>query len=112
TTTRGKSSGRPLKLDRQPIAAVVTALQEGLETDHDARLAGYDRRLKAMAAELDGAPGVTIDLVNGDGPAPRVLRLSFDPARGRYDAANVLDKLWSGVPAIAVGRDGDSAITI
>jgi len=65
-----------------------------------------------MAAELDGAPGVSISLVNGDGPAPRVLRLSFDPARGRYDAASVLDKLWGGVPAIAVGREGDSAITI
>jgi len=90
----------------------VTALQEWLETDHDARLAGYERRLEAMSAELEGAPGVTIDLVNGDGPAPRVLRLSFDPARGRYDAASVLNKLWSGVPAIAVGRDGDAAITI
>jgi L-seryl-tRNA(Ser) seleniumtransferase len=112
TTAWEKSFGRPLKLDRQTIVAVVTALQEWLETDHDARLAGYERRLKAMAAELDGAPGVTIDLVNGDGPAPRVLRLSFDAARGRYDAASVLNKLWSGVPAIAVGRDGDTVITI
>jgi len=112
TTAWEKSFGRPLKLDRQTIVAVVTALQEWLETDHDARLAGYERRLKAMAAELDGAPGVTIDLVKGDGPSPRVLRLSFDPARGRHDAASVLNKLWSGVPAIAVGRDGDSAITI
>ncbi len=112
TTAWEKSIGRPLKLDRQTIVAVVTALQEWLETDHDARLAGYERRLKAMAAELDGAPGVTIDLVNGDGASPRVLRLSFDPARGRYDAATVLSKLWSGVPAIAVGRDGDNAISI
>ena len=112
TTAWEKGIGRPLKLDRQTIVAVVTALQEWLETDHDARLADYERRLKAMAAELNGAPGVTIDLVNGDGPAPRVLRLSFDPARGRYDAATVLNKLWSGVPAIAVGRDGDAAITV
>ncbi len=112
TTAWEKSIGRPLKLDRQTIVAVVTALQEWLETDHDARLAGYERRLKAMAAELDGAPGVTIELVNGEGASPRVLRLSFDPARGRYDAASVLNKLWSGVPAIAVGREGDSAISI
>jgi seryl-tRNA(Sec) selenium transferase len=102
TTAWEKSIGRPLKLDRQTIVAVVTALQEWLETDHDARLAGYERRLKAMAAELDGAPGVTIELVNGEGASPRVLRLSFDPARGRYDAASVLNKLWpspSGVRA-------------
>jgi L-seryl-tRNA(Ser) seleniumtransferase len=112
TTAWEKSIGRPLKLDRQTIVAVVTALQEWLETDHDARLAGYERRLKAMAAELDGAPGVTIELVNGEGASPRVLRLNFDPARGRYDAASVLNKLWNGVPAIAVGREGDTAISI
>jgi L-seryl-tRNA(Ser) seleniumtransferase len=112
TTALGKSFGRPLKLDRQTIVAVVTALQEWLETDHDARLAGYERRLKAMAAELDGAPGVTIDLVNGEGSAPRVLRLTFDPARGRHDASAVVKSLWSGVPAIAVDRDGDAAIII
>jgi hypothetical protein len=41
-----------------------------------------------------------------------VLRLNFDPARGRYDAASVLNKLWNGVPAIAVGREGDTAISI
>jgi D-glucosaminate-6-phosphate ammonia-lyase len=106
-----KSFGRPLKLDRQTIVAVVTALQEWLETDHAARLANYERRLKAMAAEIEGAPGVTISMLSGDGPAPRVMRLAFDPARGRHDGSGVARALWSGVPAIAVGRDGD-AITI
>ena len=106
-----KSFGRPLKLDRQTIVAVVTALQEWLETDHAARLAGYERRLKTMAAEIDGAPGVTLSIVNGDGPAPRVLRLTFDATRARHDGNAVAKALWSGVPAIAVGRDGD-AITI
>src|SRR5437773_1404851 len=67
---------------------------------------------RAMAAELDGAPGVTIDLVNGEGSAPRVLRLTFDPARGRHDASAVVKSLWSGVPAIAVDRAGDAAIII
>ena len=57
TTAWEKSFGRPLKLDRQTIVAVVTALQEWFETDHDARLAGYEQRLKAMASELEGAPG-------------------------------------------------------
>jgi L-seryl-tRNA(Ser) seleniumtransferase len=100
-----KSFGRPLKLDRQTIVAVVTALQEWLETDHEARLASYDRRLKAMAAELQGAPGVTLSVVSGDGPAPRVLRLTFDPARARLDADAVVTGLLAGTPAIAVDRD-------
>jgi D-glucosaminate-6-phosphate ammonia-lyase len=106
-----KSFGRPLKLDRQTIVAVVTALQEWLEMDHDARLKNYDRRLKAMATELEGAPGVSLSFVHGDGPAPRVLRLAFDPARARHDAAGVANGLLAGTPAVAVGREGD-AITI
>jgi D-glucosaminate-6-phosphate ammonia-lyase len=110
TTAYEKSFGRPLKLDRQTIVAVVAALQEWFETDHDARLAGYERRLKAMAAEIDGAPGVTISLVNGEGSAPRVLRLTFDRARGRHDATGVVKGLWSGIPAIAVGREGDAVV--
>src|SRR6266849_6197902 len=89
-----KSFGRQLKLDRQTIAAVVAALEEWFETDHDARLASYERRLQAIAAELDGAPGVTISMVQGDGPAPRVMRLSFDPARGQHDATSVANGLW------------------
>jgi L-seryl-tRNA(Ser) seleniumtransferase len=105
-----KSFGRPLKLDRQTIVAVVTALEEWLETDHDARLAGYKRRLDAMAAEIEGAPGVTISMVHGDGPAALVMRLTFDPARGRHDATGVVSGLWSGIPAIAVGRDGEAVI--
>src|SRR2546421_7923189 len=81
TTAWEKSFGRPLKLDRQTIVAVVTALQEWLETDHHARVAGYEKRLDAMRSELDGAPGVSSSIVKGNGPAPRVLRLEIDPAK-------------------------------
>jgi L-seryl-tRNA(Ser) seleniumtransferase len=106
-----KSFGRPMKVDRQTIVAVVTALQEWLETDHDARIAGYERRLRAMAAELEGAPGVSLSIVHGDGPAPCVLRLSFDPAGARHDAEGIVKALLAGSPAIAVGHHGD-AVTI
>ena len=105
TVSWGTSFGRPLKLDRQTIVAVVTALQEWLETDHDARIAGYERRLRAMASELDGAPGVTVKIVHGEGPEPRLLQLSFDGAR--YDAIGLEKALFSGNPAIAVDRDGE-----
>jgi len=111
TTAWEKSFGRPLKVDRQTIVAVVIALQEWFETDHEARIAGYERRLRAMSAELEGAPGVALSLVRADGPAPCVLRLSIDAARARYDANGLADALMSGTPAIAVNRQGD-AVTI
>jgi D-glucosaminate-6-phosphate ammonia-lyase len=111
TTAWEKSFGRPLKVDRQTIVAVVTALQEWFETDHEARLAGYERRLRAMSAELEGAAGVSLSIVRGDGPAPCVLRLSLDPTRARYDASGLTRTLLSGTPAIAVGQHGD-AVTV
>ena len=92
--------------------AVVTALQEWFETDHEARLAGYERRLQAIASEIHGAPGVTPSIIRNDGPSPCVLRLAIDPQRARSDLASLVDALWSGMPAIAVGRDGDAAISI
>ncbi|MBV9599580.1 MAG: hypothetical protein JOZ87_22335 [Chloroflexi bacterium] len=107
-----KSWGRPLKVDRQTIVAVVAALREWLDTDHDARLAGYERRLKAIASELDGAPGITSRIVNGEGPAPRVLRLEVDPGRSRLDVSGIVERLWSGTPAIAVNREGNAAVLV
>jgi L-seryl-tRNA(Ser) seleniumtransferase len=107
-----KSFGRPLKVDRQTIVAVVTALQEWLETDHEARLAGYERRLDAMRSELAGAAGVSLSIVHSEGPSPRVLRVAIDPAQARTDVNGVVNGLWSGTPAIAVGRDGDAAVLI
>jgi L-seryl-tRNA(Ser) seleniumtransferase len=107
-----KSWGRPLKVDRQTIVAVVTALREWLDTDHDARLAGYERRLQAIASELDGAPGLQLSITRDEGPAPRVLRLQVDASRARLDVAGIVQGLWSGTPAIAVNRDGDSAVLV
>jgi L-seryl-tRNA(Ser) seleniumtransferase len=107
-----KSWGRPLKVDRQTIVAVVAALREWLDTDHEARLAGYERRLQAIASELQGAPGVKLQIVNDEGPAPRVLRLDVDPAKARHDVPTIISELYGGSPAIAVGRVGDEAVLV
>src|SRR5919199_982127 len=111
TLTWGKSFARPLKVDRQTIVAVVTALKEWLETDHDARLASYERRLQAIASEIQGAPGLSLSVVRDEGASPRLLRLALDPAHARTDAAGLAEALLAGSPAIAVGRQAD-AITI
>lgn len=107
-----KSWGRPLKVDRQTIVAVVAALREWLDTDHEARLAGYERRLTAMQSELGGAPGVTLSIRHDEGPAPQVLRIEIEPAAARHSVGQVVESLWNGTPAIAVGRDGDAAVLV
>lgn len=107
-----KSWGRPLKVDRQTIVAVVTALREWLDTDHEARIAGYERRLAAIRSELEGAPGVELSVVHGEGPAPCVLRLAVDAKTARSDVDGIVSGLWAGTPRIAIGRDGDAAVLV
>jgi seryl-tRNA(Sec) selenium transferase len=111
TVSWGKTFGRPLKLDRQTVVAVVAALQEWLETDHDQRLANYDRRLKAIADALRGVPAVTLTILRNEGPSPRVLQIAVDPA-ARRDATTVIKELMAGTPAIALGYDIPGSITI
>ena len=111
TVNWGATFGRPLKLDRQTIVAVVAALEEWLETDHEARLAGYQRRLERMASALEGAPGVSTRIVHDEGPSPRVLVIS--PGAGaRLDAAGLVQQLRDGQPAIAVVRNASESISI
>jgi L-seryl-tRNA(Ser) seleniumtransferase len=111
TVSWGKTFGRPLKLDRQTVVAVVAALQEWMETDHDQRLANYERRLKAIADDLRGAPGITLNILHNEGPSPRVLQVAIDPA-GRRDATTVIKELMAGSPAIALGYDIPGSVTI
>lgn len=107
-----KSFGRPLKVDRQTIVAVVTALQEWLETDHEARIGGYERRLETMASELRGAPGVSLSIQRANGPSPCVLRIALEPGTARYTGPELANELWNGTPRIAVNRDGEAAILV
>jgi D-glucosaminate-6-phosphate ammonia-lyase len=47
--------GRPFKLDRTAIVATVLALEEWLETDHEARWSGYAERVTRLREELSAA---------------------------------------------------------
>ena len=111
TVTNRKAFGRPLKLDRQEIIAVIVALQEWMAMDHDRRLADLEARLRTIGRPLEGLPGVSLDYLQREGAAPRLLRVQIDPAAARRDAEAVIAGLRAGNPAIAVGAAPD-AITI
>src|SRR3954469_24576605 len=66
--------GRPMKVDRQEIAACVVALQEWLTIDHEARLQTYAERIDVILRELRDVPGIEAVRVSQiEQPAP-VLR--------------------------------------
>jgi D-glucosaminate-6-phosphate ammonia-lyase len=110
-STGSRSFGRPLKLDRQEIVAVVVALQEWFSLDHDSRLNGYDRLIRTIAGRLQGVVGVTaLPLPAGAGPAVR-LDVTIQPRPNGMNAAAIARTLADGNPSIRVGVKGD-VITI
>jgi D-glucosaminate-6-phosphate ammonia-lyase len=105
--------GRPLKMDRQTIVAVVTALEEWLNADHAARFANYLRQVDMLQAKLRGIPGLnllpmcfTMDerLV----PSPvNCLVVKFDKAVAGLSASEAADALAAGDPSILAVVEGD-----
>ncbi|HZW32493.1 MAG TPA: aminotransferase class V-fold PLP-dependent enzyme [Isosphaeraceae bacterium] len=105
-STGSRSFGRPLKLDRQEIVAVVVALQEWFGLDHEARLRGYDRMVRAIAERLQGIPAITLTPLPAGGPATR-LEIAVQPRPNGRTAADVARVLRDGNPSIRLGLQGD-----
>ena len=102
-----RSFGRPLKLDRQEIVAVVVALQEWFGLDHEARLRGYERMVRSIADHLQGLPFLTVTpLPAGPAPATR-LEVTVQPRPNGRSAQDVAQILRDGNPSIRVGVKGD-----
>jgi len=105
--------GRPLKMDRQTIVAVVVALEEWLNTDHKARFANYVRQVDMLKARLVGLPGLdlapmcfTMDERLVPDPV-NCLVIKFDKAKSGLSAAEAADRLAAGDPAILAVVEGD-----
>ncbi len=52
--------GRPLKMDRQIVTAVVLALEEWFEMDHEKRLQEHADHANTLKSALEGIPGLTL----------------------------------------------------
>jgi D-glucosaminate-6-phosphate ammonia-lyase len=105
--------GRPLKMDRQTVVAVLVALEEWLAMDHGARFAGYVRQVGLLRSKLKGIPGLaleakcfTMDERFIDEPV-NCLLVTFDPGRCGKSAAEVAAQLESRTPAVLGIHEGD-----
>ncbi|MDR7555575.1 MAG: hypothetical protein QN157_08215 [Armatimonadota bacterium] len=103
--------GRGYKVDRHEVIATVVALEEWFALDHEARLAQQERRLRAIAAALEGLAGVRAELV-WEQPSPwKRLVVRLDEARVGTTAAAVEAALREGEPSIRV-RVEDHALVL
>jgi len=105
--------GRPLKMDRQTVIAVLVALEEWLATDHEARFAHYVRQVGLLRGKLKGIPGLTLepkcftmDERFIDDPV-NCLLVTFDPGRCGKSAADIAALLESLTPAVLAIHEGD-----
>src|SRR5437764_9237739 len=53
--------GRPLKMDRQIVVAVVAALEEWLSLDHQARFAKYQKQVQPLSSQLPHLRGLKLE---------------------------------------------------
>jgi D-glucosaminate-6-phosphate ammonia-lyase len=110
---RYRKFGRPLKMDRQMVAAVVLALEEWLTRDHAARFASEQRRVEVLAAQLGGISGLriapkcfTMDERFIDGPPVNCLLVTVDQATAGMSATEIANALAEGEPRILAVQEG------
>jgi L-seryl-tRNA(Ser) seleniumtransferase len=103
---------RPMKVGKEEMIGLLTAIERYLRVDWRERVAGYEAIVAYWLDRLNAVPGLTAERVfpNEAGqPTPR-CRVRFDPELDLH-AADVVKQLWDGTPRIAVAVDGKDAIS-
>jgi D-glucosaminate-6-phosphate ammonia-lyase len=98
-----RTIGRPMKIDRQEIVAVVVALQEWFAMNHEERFLKYGERAERIMNELRDLPGIKasrLSAVEVVHPVVREgVRIDFEPHSGKT-AEQVELALQQGNPAV------------
>lgn len=92
--------GRPLKVDRQEVVAVVVAMRQWLSLDHEARIAEHWVRADRIIAALADLPGVLAARHVEDNSLSNGVMLTLDTAALGRTASDVVQTLKDGDPSI------------
>lgn len=96
--------GRPMKVGKEELAGVLEAVSIYVNTDHEARVAGFEATVEGWIERLGSIPGVTASRAfpNEAGqPTPR-LRLDIDPNVTGVSAEQTQARLIEEEPRVAV----------
>ena len=99
-TSDYETVGRPLKLDRQEIVAVIFALEEWMSMDHDARIAEHWRKADHIEDQLCEIPHVSTARHVEDNSLSNGVMLTIDEERLGITAPQVIEELKKGDPSI------------
>ena len=96
--------GRALKVAKEEIAALLTALDLFVSGAYDADLNRFRSDLETIAGELESAP-VACEIIDGnDGGSPPTLEITLDETTVGCTAFEICQRLRNGSPPIYVGH--------
>ena len=105
--------GRGMKVDRQEVIGLVTAIDIWLSTDHGKRSAAQDARYAALAQGIKDIPGVSCEVrYQEKSHTLSDLHVTFDAARIGKDASQVVNALDAGTPRIKLNTHGKETLVI
>jgi L-seryl-tRNA(Ser) seleniumtransferase len=110
--TGRRSFGRPMKLDRQEVVGVVSALDGWFSMNHEDRFLQYDRRFSAIQQGLRGVHGLEAKVVRNHRFFQHTLHVVVDTGAVGKSAQQITDELDAGNPRIWVGVEGENTITV
>ena len=112
-TQLSRSVGRPLKLDRQEIVAVVAALREWFSMDHAARIAEHGWKARAIQDALDGVAHITCQPVTDEQALGNGLVVNLDEGALGKTASEIAATLLDGDPSIVLhGGNGSLHVAV
>ena len=106
-TTDVESLGRPLKLDRQEIVAVVVALEQWMSMDHEARIADHWRKADHIQEQLESVPHVSTARHIEENSLSNGVMLTLDEDGLGKTAPQVIEELKQGDPSIWTRGSGN-----
>ena len=102
----GKSKagiGRPMKVCKEEIVGLVTALELFISTDHEAEWARWYAKSETVFKSINGIPGVNVKIDDsGDRQGP-VLTITYDDSWQGPSMEQVRETMRQGSPAIYLG---------
>ena len=96
--------GRSMKVGREEIAGLITALRHYAAGDDIVDLQRWERMLEHIATPLDGIPGLCVHRKTNPNQPVTQLWLELDAERLGFTAYDAVNALLDGDPAVAVAE--------
>ena len=108
----GRSFGRPMKLDKQEVVGVVTAVERWLTINHEDRLLGYEERLESVQQDLGATAGIDTEIEKVPQYYGSTLNVTFDTGVVGKTAQDIADELDAGTPRVWVSVVDERTLTV